>query len=105
MHESNVVVVENSINELIEEVVNDEGHGEHVIDEVEEANETVLEVVEENGSHPQDLSMTNIFMPSSFVLDVHVVDETFMTKVLSYFHLFKRRSLKIHGFLKLPFLT
>ncbi|KAG8661921.1 hypothetical protein MANES_01G049450v8 [Manihot esculenta] len=75
MHESNVVVVENSINEFIEEVVNDEGHGEHVIDEVEEANETVLEVVEENGSHPQDLSMTNIFMPSSFVLDVQVVDE------------------------------
>ena len=75
MHESNVVVVENSINELIEEVVNDEGHGEHVIDEVEEVNETVLEVVEENGSHPHDLSMTNIFMSSSFVLDVQVVDE------------------------------
>ena len=34
MHESNVVIVENSIIELIEEVVNDEGHGEHVIDEV-----------------------------------------------------------------------
>ncbi|KAG8661945.1 hypothetical protein MANES_01G045150v8 [Manihot esculenta] len=83
MHEVNAVVAENSINELIEEVVNDGGHEDDMIDEVEEANGAVLEVIKENGSHPQDLSMTNIIMPSLFILDVQVVgenvhDESFM---------------------------